>query len=201
MTAPRHVLLFGMTASFSESLAQLTAWRFTIAPPTNLLETFRTGMPDAVLLSDADFHVHAPALSGIRQTPIVCIGPDSIDAARDVCDKGACGWLNDQASPTAIAMQIELAIRWSEKLQSLANEKQLLAQMLETRKLVERAKAIFMRRLNLDEPTAHKRLQQESQNRRIALAELARRIIESDEMLMGEATPAETAPAMPMSRN
>ena len=50
---------------------------------------------------------------------------------------------------------------------------------------VEKAKGIFMRRLNLDEPEAHKRLQQESQKRRISIGELAKRIIESEEMLGG----------------
>ena len=47
------------------------------------------------------------------------------------------------------------------------------------------AKGIFMRRLHLDEPEAHKRLQQESQRRRISLADLARKIIESEELLGG----------------
>ena len=60
-----------------------------------------------------------------------------------------------------------------------------LTDQLQTRKVVERAKGIFMRRLNLDEPEAHKRLQQESQKRRIPMAELAKRIIESEEMLGG----------------
>jgi AmiR/NasT family two-component response regulator len=42
-----------------------------------------------------------------------------------------------------------------------------------------------MRRLDLDEPEAHKRLQQESQKRRISLADLAKKIIESEELLGG----------------
>ena len=64
-------------------------------------------------------------------------------------------------------------------------EKDHLAQTLETRKLLEKAKGIFMKRLNLDEPEAHRRLQQESQKRRIGMAELAKKIIESEELLGG----------------
>jgi len=42
-----------------------------------------------------------------------------------------------------------------------------------------------MKRLSLEEPEAHKRLQQESQKRRISIGELAKRIIESEEMFGG----------------
>ena len=193
MTAPRHVLLFGTTSSYAAPLAQSTGWRISVAAHEELVETYRAGQPDAVLLSDADFQVHGASLLRVRQTPIVCIGSDQLEAASTALDHGASGWLTYQTSPTAVAVQVELAIRWAEKLEALTSEKQMLMQMLETRKLVERAKAIFMRRLNLDEPTAHKRLQQESQNRRIALAELARRIIESDEILAGDASRAMAA--------
>ena len=67
----------------------------------------------------------------------------------------------------------------------LIEENQNLMQSLETRKLVERAKGILMKRLNLAEPDAHRRLQQESQKRRISLAEIAKRVIESEELLSG----------------
>jgi AmiR/NasT family two-component response regulator len=40
-----------------------------------------------------------------------------------------------------------------------------------------------MRRLNLDEESAHRRLQLESQKRRINIAECARRVIDSEKML------------------
>jgi response regulator NasT len=177
------VLLLGTTSSYAAPLAQSTGWRISVATHEELVETYRTGQPDAVLLSDADFQVHGASLFRIRQTPIVCIGADQLEAASNALDHGASGWLTYEASPTAVAMQVELAIRWAEKLEALTSDKQLLMQMLETRKLVERAKAIFMKRMKIDEPEAHRRLQRESQNRRIGLAELAKRIIESDEIM------------------
>ena len=85
----------------------------------------------------------------------------------------------------ALQAQIEVAVRRFDEQERLAAEKRELEQTLENRKLVERAKGIFMKRLNLDEPEAHKRLQQESQKRRISIGELAKRIIESEEMLGG----------------
>ena len=48
---------------------------------------------------------------------------------------------------------------------------------------MQRAKAILMKRVRLSEDQAHRRLQQESQKRRISIAELCKKIMESDEML------------------
>ena len=52
-----------------------------------------------------------------------------------------------------------------------------------TRKLVERAKGILMRRLNLTEEEAFRRLQRRSQNENKRLGEIAQAIITADGML------------------
>jgi two-component system, response regulator PdtaR len=80
---------------------------------------------------------------------------------------------------------MEVAARRFAEHEQLAEQNRQLTQTLENRKLVERAKGIFMKRLSLDENEAHRRLQQESQKRRINVVELARKIIESEEMLGG----------------
>jgi len=76
-----------------------------------------------------------------------------------------------------------VAVKRFEETEQLRGEKESLTQTLETRKLVDRAKGILMKRLNLDEPTAHKRLQLESQKRRVSLAEIARKVMESENLL------------------
>jgi len=58
-----------------------------------------------------------------------------------------------------------------------------IEQDLETRKFVDRAKAVLIKRGGLTEPEAHRRLQQESQKRRMSMGEVARRIVEADEIL------------------
>ena len=186
MNEQRHVLVLSAEPSVRDALAALTGWRITTSTLADVVETYRSGVPDAVVLRVADQAGCIPDLLRIRRRPIICMGPDHFETAQAAFENGVSGWLGGHATPEAIATQVDLAVRWFAQLETLTNEKNLLAQMLETRKLVERAKAIFMRRLNLDEPTAHKRLQQESQNRRIAIAELARRIIESDEMLVAD---------------
>lgn len=73
--------------------------------------------------------------------------------------------------------------RLQQERNDLQERNRQLAQTLENRKLIERAKGIYMRVMGLQEAEAHRRLQQESQRRRLGIADLAQKIIESDELL------------------
>ena len=121
-----------------------------------------------------------------RRCPMVIV---SAYSDRELIERagsaGVFGYLIKPVNAEALQAQIEVAVRRFDEQERLAAEKRELEQTLETRKLVERAKGIFMKRLSLEEPEAHKRLQQESQKRRISIGELAKRIIESEEMLGG----------------
>jgi uroporphyrinogen-III synthase len=61
-----------------------------------------------------------------------------------------------------------------------------LASRLELRKLMERAKGILQRDLNLDEENAYLALQRQSRQRRRPLREIAEAIILSDEIRKGK---------------
>jgi AmiR/NasT family two-component response regulator len=98
---------------------------------------------------------------------------------------GVFGYLIKPVSAESLQAQIEIAVRRFAEHEQVIREKEVLAQTLETRKLLEKAKGIFMRRLNLDEPEAHRRMQQESQRRRLSIADLAKKVIESEELLGG----------------
>lgn len=98
---------------------------------------------------------------------------------------GVFGYLIKPVSAESLQAQIEIAVRRFAEHEQVIREKEALAQTLETRKLLEKAKGIFMRRLNLDEPEAHRRMQQESQRRRLSIADLAKKVIESEELLGG----------------
>jgi response regulator NasT len=151
---------------------------------------YKEHVPDVVLLDirlngDDGIEV-ARQLLRERRCPMVIV---SAYSDRELIERasaaGVYGYLIKPVNGEALQAQIEVAIRRFEEQERLAAEKRELEQTLETRKLVERAKGIFMKRLSLDEPEAHKRLQQESQKRRISIGELAKRIIESEEMLGG----------------
>lgn len=151
---------------------------------------FRDKQPDVVLmdirLDGADGIELAAELLKERRAPIIMLSAYSEQQLIERAGAaGVFGYLIKPASVEGLQAQIEVACRRFQEHEKVVAEKQELATTLETRKLVEKAKGIFMRRLNLDEPEAHKRLQQESQKRRISIGELARKIIESEELLGG----------------
>jgi len=160
------------------------------ASATEALEQFRLRQPDVVLvdvrLNGGDGVELAAECQKIRRVPMVVISAYSDpDLIRRAGEAGVFGYLVKPVEQGQLAAQLAVAVRRFRESEQLRLEKDQLAANLETRKLVERAKGIFMRRLHLDEPEAHKRLQQESQKRRISLADLARKIIESEELLGG----------------
>lgn len=60
-----------------------------------------------------------------------------------------------------------------------------LAQKLEERKLVERAKGILMRREGISESAAYRLLQRTSQNRNTSMADLARSLLAAEDLVHG----------------
>jgi response regulator NasT len=154
------------------------------------LQKFRDLAPDILLL---DVHLDggdgielARECQKIRRVPMVVISAyTDPELIRRAADAGVFGYLMKPVEQGQLAAQLEVAVQRFREGEQVRQEKEQLATTLETRKLVERAKGIFMRRLHLDEGEAHKRLQQESQKRRISLADLSRKIIESEELLGG----------------
>lgn len=154
------------------------------------VELYREKRPDVVLvdirLGDDDGIALAAQLFKERRCPMLVL---SAYSERSLVERagaaGVFGYLIKPVSGESLQAQMEVAVRRFREFEDLLREKQELAATLETRKLVDRAKGIYMKHLKLDEPEAHRRLQQESQKRRISLAELARKIIESEELLGG----------------
>jgi len=64
---------------------------------------------------------------------------------------------------------------------SLFSEKEALKEALETRKLIERAKGILMKDLNISEEEAHKLLHKKSMDKRLSLKEIANAVIISSD--------------------
>ena len=151
---------------------------------------FRDRKPDIVLmdirLDGSDGITLAGQLLKERRVPMIVL---SAYGDKELIDRagaaGVFGYLIKPVSAESLAAQLEVAVRRFEEQERLIREKAELSATLETRKIIERAKGISMKRLSLDEPEAHKRLQQESQKRRISLAELAKKIVDSEEILGG----------------
>jgi AmiR/NasT family two-component response regulator len=160
------------------------------ATDTEAEALFRDKQPDLVLMDVRLNHGDGVELAGrllkIKACPIIIVSAYSdkelIDRATSA---GVFGYLVKPVGAPSLAAQIEVAVARFREHMILLAEKEALAQNLEQRKVVERAKGILMKRLTLTEPEAHKRLQQESQKRRTSLVELAKKIIESEELLGG----------------
>ena len=151
---------------------------------------FREKAPDLVFMDirlGADDGIELAAeLLRERRCPMIILSAYSEQGLIERAGAaGVFGYLIKPVSVDGLKAQIEVAVRRFEEQEKVRREKDELAQTLETRKLVERAKGVFMRRLNLDEAEAHKRLQQESQKRRMSIGELAKKILESEELLGG----------------
>jgi response regulator NasT len=78
---------------------------------------------------------------------------------------------------------ISLALARFRQFQALQQEVTDLKDALESRKVVERAKGILMRRLDLSEEEAFRRLQKQSQDTNRRLADVAQALITADQML------------------
>ena len=151
-------------------------------------QLFRERAPDLVLmdirLGKDDGIELTRQLYAERACPVVIVSAFSdAELVARASEVGVFGYLVKPVAPDSLRVQIAVAVRRFEESQALVREHAQLLQKLETRKLIEKAKGILMKRLNLDEETAHRRLQLESQKRRINIAETAKRVIDSEKVL------------------
>ena len=139
-----------------------------------------------IRLDDCDGIELAGRLLKVRRCPIIVV---SAYSEKELIDReaavGVFGYIIKPVRLPALEAQIAIAINRFREQQQLQAEKDSLTQTLETRKLVEKAKGILMKRQNLSEADAHKKLQQESQTRRLSLSEIAQKIIEVESIMGG----------------
>jgi response regulator NasT len=159
-----------------------------VATAEEAKQIFAADHPSLVMvdirLADADGIDLAEELLAARRVPVIVITAyGDTELIERAVAAGVFGYLVKPVTREAVLGQVQVAMNRFAEFEQLRDQNQALQQSLETRKLVERAKLILMRRQNLTEPEAHRRLQVESQNRRIGLPEIARRIIESEELL------------------
>jgi response regulator NasT len=188
--AVRHVLIveddtlvgMGLSAMLQRLGHEVVGQASTAAEARQM---FHDRAPDLVLmdirLDDADGIELTGQLLSERRCPIVIISaysePELIARAASI---GVFGYILKPVTHEALKAQVAVAVRRFEELEQAKRDKQELALLLETRKLVERAKGILMKKLALDEETAHRRLQLEAQKRRITIGDAARRVIDTE---------------------
>jgi len=142
-----------------------------------------TRSADLVLVSGPpDFARGVEVFEGTIATAIVA--PDAV-AAKEYADCGAFAVLTPQIEPEVTAAIASTAVARAGDLRSARREADQLRGQLETRKLVERAKGVLMRRLGIPEDVAYRRMQKASQDENRKMGEIAESIL-SAERLYGE---------------
>ena len=91
---------------------------------------------------------------------------------------GAMAFLVKPFSPQDLLPAIEIALSRHAQLVALESEIQDLGERLETRKLVERAKAVLSEKMKLTEPEAFRWIQKASMDRRLSMADVSRTVLD-----------------------
>jgi response regulator NasT len=126
----------------------------------------------------------AQTITHTRPIPIILLTAYSEqELAERAASANVAAYMMKPVSEHDLLPAIALAVSRYNEFQALHREVDDLRDALETRKLVERAKGILMRRLNLTEEEAFRRLQRKSQNENKKLGEIAQAIITAEGML------------------
>lgn len=142
--------------------------------------------PDLVIMD-----VKMPVLDGISAAeriaadsiaPVLMLTAFSqrelVERARDA---GAMAYLVKPFSKSDVVPAIEMAVSRFTELKALEKEVADLAQRLETRKLVDRAKSVLQTQYGLTEPAAFRWIQKTSMDRRLSMRQVAEAVIEDAE--------------------
>ena len=140
--------------------------------------------PDLAILD-----VKMPVLDGISAAEkIIELAPvlmltaysqkELIDRARDA---GVMAYVVKPFSIGDLIPAIEIAISRHAQMRTLAEEVADLHERLETRKLIDRAKGILMKGLNLSEPEAFSWIQRAAMDRRLTMKDVAMAIADPDQ--------------------
>jgi response regulator NasT len=80
---------------------------------------------------------------------------------------------------------ISLAVRRFQQFRALGKENSDLRQALEDRKVIERAKGVLMKKANLDEPEAFRRMQRLASDKNRKLIDIAHMLLTAEEAFRG----------------
>ena len=144
------------------------------------VELARQHNPDLAILD-----VKMPEMDGITTAEqIISIAPvlmltafsqrELVERARDA---GVMAYVVKPFSINDLVPAIEIAISRHKQMKTLESEVADIYERLETRKIIDRAKGILMKAMNLSEPESFSWIQKTAMDRRISMKEVANAII------------------------
>jgi two-component system, response regulator PdtaR len=149
--------------------------------------------PDVVVLAvglpDGDGVQAAREVMTVAACPVVLvIGQTDAPVVARAVDAGVPGFLAKPVRAEELGPALDVAIHRFRDIETMRRENETLRRKLESRKLVERAKGILMRRLGLSEPEAFRRIQKTSMDTRRPMADVAQALLLTEEV--GHSRPA-----------
>jgi response regulator NasT len=155
---------------------------------SQLVELCRQESPDLVItdlqMAEDDGLAEANLLGAESFTPIIvitsCHDPTTLERA---VAAQAFAYLVHPVQRVQLESAVVLAWQRFRQFQSIRQQADTLRQALEGRKLIERAKGILMRRGNLDEEQAFRRLQRLARDEQVKMTEIARMIVMAERAL------------------
>jgi len=123
-------------------------------------------------------------ISAKKTIPIILItGLSSDEMATKAIESGVFAYLVKPVTKKQLEPAIKLAMARYDEFKSLKVEVDDLKEAIETRKLVERAKGILMKRCNITEEDAFKLLQTHSQKENKKMREIAETIVSASKLI------------------
>lgn len=139
--------------------------------------------PDLVVMD-----VKMPLLDGIsaaeiinrkRLAPVVLLTAFSQrELVERAAEAGALAYVVKPFTPNDLIPAIEVALSRATQIEALEDEISDLAERLETRKILDRAKGILNNTMGLPEPEAFRWIQKASMDRRLTMREVAQTVID-----------------------
>ena len=147
------------------------------------IELAKQHKPDLAILD-----VKMPEVDGITAAEqIISIAPvlmltafsqrELVERARDA---GVMAYVVKPFSINVLVPAIEIAISRHRQMKSLEAEVADIYERLETRKIIDRAKGILMKAMNLSEPESFSWIQKTAMDRRISMKDVAKAVISPD---------------------
>lgn len=140
--------------------------------------------PDAILVfvdQDPSFVEGVSTLEGSRPVVVAC-RTLSADFAERAASAGAGAVIPLDATADELRSAVLVVLARGRDLDRVRTEASALRDQLETRKVVERAKGILMKRLGLSEEDAFKRLQRASQDENRKMREIAEAVVRTEKL-------------------
>jgi response regulator NasT len=155
-----------------------------------LIECCHSAKPDLVItdikMPDMDGIDAAEAVCRTRAVPVILVsGYHDRELIERAEAHDILAYLVKPIKQADLEPAIGLAVRRFQQFQALAKEASDLRQALEDRKIIERAKGILMKKTNLDEPDAFRRMQRLASDKNRKLIEIAHMILTAEEAFQG----------------